>query len=49
MPRYSFEGEALEAMGQAVRTAYQTRFAPFSQNMECRFPFIGADGAGGQA
>ncbi len=33
MPRFSFEGEALEAMGQAVRTAYQARFATFSQNI----------------
>ena len=46
-PQCSVEGEALEAMGQAVRTGDQAGFAAFTQDIENRAPFPGTDVAGG--
>ncbi len=40
---------ALEAMGQAVRTGHQAGFAAFTQDIENRAPFLRADVAGSEA
>lgn len=48
-PQLAVEGEALEAMGQAVRTGYQAGFVTFTHDIENSSSLMGADAAVGQA
>lgn len=48
-PQFLVEGEALETMGQAVRTGDQAGLAPFSQDVKGGAAFIAIDLTRGEA